>query len=212
MSDMDSGGTGTAVAGQLPLRETSPATIGEVLNDCSVLRDETTQLAGEVHGLHHRARQGKLDELTATFALREPLELLDALSERGLSWALIAKLIRVSPTAVRKWRRGAPITPENRRSLARLLGFLELAAEAMSPTADPAAWLEVRISDEATLTPADLYRHGSLDLLLDYASQRLAPQEILDGFDPGWRERYRPDDRFMVVEAEDGMPAIVERD
>lgn len=211
MSDLDNGGTGTAVVGQLRLREASPSTIGDVLNDCSALRDQTTELAGEVDGLHHRARRGRLDELTSTFALREPLELLDVLSARGMSWALIAKMIRVSPTAIRKWRRGAAITPENRRALARLAAFLELAMEAISPLTDPAGWLEVRISDEATLTPADLYRDGAVDVLLDYGAQRLTPQQVLDSFDPAWRQRYRPDERFEVVEAEDGLPAIVEQ-
>jgi len=200
------------VAGQVRPQEAAKPTVGEVLNDCSALRDETSQLAGVVDGLHHRARQQRLDELTATFALREPLDLLEELSERrGLSWSLIAKMIRVTPTAVRKWRRGAAINPENRRSLARLVAFLELAREAMSPVTDPAAWLEVRISDEATLKPADLYASGVVEPLLDYGSERLRPQELLDEFDPAWRQRYQPDERFMVVKAEDGVPAILER-
>jgi hypothetical protein len=195
--------------------EQAPAPTGgaSTLNrDASALRDDSGMVHEQVVDLHQRTRVLELDDRTTQAARRAPSDLLQELAhERGLSWALIAKLAGVSPTAVRKWRRGEACTPENRRALARLIVFLKMVGEAMSPIEDPESWLEMPLSDDATLAAADLYAAGELDLVLELASDRVTAHQALDTFDSEWRRRYERDERFEIVRAPDGDRTIVER-
>lgn len=183
-----------------------------LLNEVSVVRDESSHLHERVTDLHQRVRETEIDERTTTTAALNPRVLLSELSEQwGLSWALIARLGGVSPTAIRKWRRGEPMTPENRRAVARLVAVLELAASHGSPLVEPASWLEMPISDTATLTPSDLYLADRVDLLLDLVCANTSPHQVLSEFDPNWRQNYARDARFEVIEGSDGHPMIAER-
>ena len=193
-------------------QRTVPTGGASVLNRASALRDNVGFLHEDVADLHQAVRSKALDERTTIAAMRSANELLRELaSERGLSWALIAKLAGVTPTAIRKWRRGEAITPENRRSLARVAVFLDMVAEATLPLADPASWLEMPLSDESTLTPTDLYAADRLESLLEVASARIGAHAALDEFDPNWRTTHARDDRFRVEEAADGGRSIVEQ-
>ena len=95
--------------------------------------------------------------------------LLQELStDRGLGWSEIARLCGVSVSAVRKWRAGESISPEHRWSLARLASFLDLLQE-VGPVDEPAGWLNMRLSDQTTVTAADLYIAGHPQDLLEHA-------------------------------------------
>lgn len=184
---------------------------GFILNRASALRDRAGNLKNEVDDTHHEARARRLDELTSMIARQDPHEVLTELSHRfGLSWSTLARLMTVSPTAVRKWRKGDSISSDNRRALSRLRAFLEMLTQNASPLDDVGSWLEVKISDDATVTPVDLYTGDRIDLILDLASARVSPHEVLGAFDPEWRSRYASDANFKIVRASDGAPAIVE--
>jgi hypothetical protein len=168
---------------------------------------------GAVANGHHEARRRELARRTNAVALRDPRDILDDLAAtRGLSWSMIARLTGVSPTAVRKWRRGEAITGEHRRRLAGIVAFLDLMSQTLGPIQDPSSWLEMPITDETTLTAVDIYATGGVNDLLDAASGRIDPHTMLDRLDPDWRQNYGKDDRFMVVRDSEGVPAIVERD
>jgi hypothetical protein len=185
---------------------------GSRLNEWSALRDRSVEVQGDVADGHQRARTQELNKRTLAIALRDPRDLLDELANvRGLSWAAIARLVGVTDTAVRKWRKGIPMTGENRRRLAGVIAFLDLVGEALNPLHDASSWLEIPLADETTLTPVDLYGHGNANLLLDWASGRLDPTAMLDEFDPEWRARYSPSSRFTLEIDDDGMPVITER-
>ena len=154
----------------------------------------------------------ELNKRTLAAALRDPRDLLEELAAgRGLSWSTIAQLVGVTDTAIRKWRRGTPISGDNRRSLASALVFLDMVGEALNPLHDASSWLELPLADNASLTPVDIYAEGGVNLLLDWASGRLDPNQMLDQFDSAWRSTYASDDRFGLVHDEDGMPILVER-
>ena len=118
----------------------------------------------------------------------------------------------MSPTAVRKWRRGETIGPSSRRSLARAATFLQMLDEHSLPITEVGTWLEMPLSDESTLTAVDIYAGGRVELLLDFAARRLGAHAVLDAFDANWRERHLADMRFAVEVAEDGDVSIVERE
>jgi hypothetical protein len=165
----------------------------------------------EITDGYRGVRRRQLDERTTAIAQREPRELLDELATAwGLSWAAIARLVGVSSAAVRKWRRGESITGDHRRGIARVVAFLESVTQCVNPLSDVASWLEMRISDDTDYSALDLYAAGQLDLVLDLAAQAIGAHEALDEFDPTWREK--ADRRFAVVDAPDGLPAIVEVD
>jgi len=176
----------------------------------AVLRDRADAIQTDARNLPRETLVGAVDERTALVALQEPAQLLEALSDRyGLSWASIARMVSVTDAAIRKWRRGETIGPQNRHRLARTLAFLEILNS--FPVGDVATWLEMRLSEEATISPIDLYVEGRADLLLDFVSRRASTYEVLDAFDSNWRSTYPVDSRFKVTIAADGGPAIVEQ-
>ncbi len=185
---------------------------GDILNRASTLRDRADSLKDEVDGTHREVREQRVDELTAMIARRDPHEVLLELSrEWGLSWSTLARLMNVSPTAIRKWRKGEAISSDNRHSISRVGAFLELLRRNANPLEDVASWLEMKVSNDATVTHIDFYAGGRMDLVLDLVSARISPQEALESYDPEWRAHYAADDNFEVVRAADGAPAIVEK-
>lgn len=196
---------------------TTPATPaptgGELLNRASRLRDDAHALHDDATGTWLDLRLADLDQRATVAQMRAPHDLLRELArERGLAWALIARLAGVSATAVRKWRRGEAVAPENRRSLARIVALMNTVAELRSPLEEPATWLETPISDHAVITPADLFVARRLDLLLQLATGRVGAHAVLDAFDSEWRSRHARDHAFTVVRAADGELGIAERD
>lgn len=204
-----SNNTATQIREPAPHEVQTPA---QLIVEASVLRYESGELHRDATNVHQRIRRHAIDERTAQAAKRAPGQLLKELSQDwGLSWALIARLTGVSATAVRKWRRGEPMLPDNRRSVARLVAFLEICESCSSPIQEPASWLEMPLSGEATITPADLFLAGKESLLLDLVSEQVTPQTALDRFDPSWRESHGMNSNFEVVESPDGLPTIAER-
>ncbi|HEY5342866.1 MAG TPA: hypothetical protein VIJ66_04320 [Solirubrobacteraceae bacterium] len=203
----------TEATGTLPRPTIRPETAdSRLLNRVSALRDRTRDLDDEVRVLHQDTRELELDERTTAAAMRDPYDLLRELSHRyGLSWAAIARLAAVSSTAVRKWRRGETISPDKRRAIARAVTFLQMLSDNAGPLEDVGSWLEMPLSDQATLTPLDLYALGNVALLLDHVAGHLGAHAMLDAFDDRWRERYARDQTFVVEDAGDGHLSIVER-
>ncbi len=205
-------GTGTGTITETAQRS-APGTVEGLVRRVGEVRDEVRIVGEDAEGLHGTLQSHALDARTAELAQREAVSLLTELStERGLSWTLIGKLLGISQTSVRKWRRGQTVSPENWRQIAKLLAFLETLQASCPTICDQASWLEMRISDETTLTPADLYAMGRYQLLLDLAGLRYAPHEVLAALDPKWRTQYGVDDRFQVTLGPDGEPSIVIRE
>lgn len=213
MAETPFASTGATASGTSALRvpQVAPPTFATLAQRAALLRDRVTLTQDDVTHLHRETQLGELDERTAIVALQESSELLDALAMRlGLSWATLARMVGVSDTAIRKWRRGEPVAAENRRRLARATAFLQMLADVF-PVEDPGSWLEMRISEDSTVRAVDVYAEGRPDLLFELVGRRLTPQQVLDAFDPEWRQNYGRDERFTVIPASDGEMAIVER-
>lgn len=195
---------GTAIASPI-----DRPTAGELLNQVSAVYDRARDNVRDARELHRRVHRLQFDELMWTYARREPSETLRELSRRyGLSWSLIARLVGVSATAVRKWRAGEAVSPASRQALSRLAALLALMTKLLSPIAEPASWLEMPISDRTMVTPADLFAAGGVQSVIELAAGQIPSDAVLDEFDPEWRARTAPDRRFEVVVADDGLPAI----
>ena len=182
--------------------------IENITTEYAALRDEVRLISNKILDGHHKAQGWRLDDRTAVKARRGVGELLRELTtDRGMTWTSIARLCRVSVSAVRKWRHGEATSPENRLEIARLAAFLGLLEEL--PISEPAAWLAMPMVSGYTITAEDLYIAGHTDQLLDFASGQSDLKEILIGFDEDWRIRYRSE--YEVIEAGDGNLSILRR-
>jgi hypothetical protein len=176
------------------------------------LRDQYASGADQARELHGDVQQLELDQITLALEHEDTPTLLERLAEaHGFAWATAARCLSVSPTALRKWRKGEEATPANHSKVARLLAFAELLQRLQPRIDDAAYWLEAPVVDESTLTRVDLYRRGTFAGLLDMASERQRPVDLLDETVPDWRRDYARDDRFDVTWHEDGSPSITLR-
>lgn len=183
---------------------TSTSTINEI----AWRRDQMSVAAGFVEDKHHEATHYDLDQRVAVRARQSVPTLLGELADSGLAWSFIARLAGVSVAAVRKWRNDGGTTPESREHLARLAAFLDLLSEL--GIEDPAQWLEMRfgLGSGYTIAPIDLYLRGAYAGLLDIASWRQTPEQVLDKEIPDWRTGRS---HFEVYEDGDGQPSIRHR-
>ena len=161
-------------------------------------------LSNDAVVLQRRAIAVQLRTRTEETAKRAVPDLLNELAEGGLAWRDIARLVGVTVPAVRKWRQGGPSTSEHRKSIAKLLAFIELLrSEHM--VMEGASWLEMTLA-ESSITGLDLYASGLIESLVLYAASVLSSEELLDEYDPQWRNSI--DDRFEIFTAADGHPSI----
>lgn len=169
------------------------------------LRSQADLVHSDAADLHHETQSYDLQARAASKARRGVPALLAELSDRGMAWADIARLVGVSVSAVRKWRADGPASPESRWQLAELAAFLDLLAD--YPIDDPAQWMEMNLPLPAgfRVTPMELYRDGAHTALLDFATERLGAAELLDKVRPQWRSL---ESDFEVYDAEDGAKAL----
>jgi DNA-binding transcriptional regulator YiaG len=156
-----------------------------------------------------REIQRQLDKAKAAYAQRPLAGVISELADRlGMSQLVMARALSVSPTAIRKWRRGEAARPEHRDLLASLAAFAHVLERHVH---DPAGWMEIPISAQATLTPLDLFGARRSDLAVLFAAGLSDPDETLSAFAPDWRQRFEPDLDYEVVPLHDGSRSAVPR-
>ena len=206
----------SARSSQLDFEEYAPRSTAQYTATISMLADCYAKLTGPVILLYRDVEDGRrnvrsldLDDRTAAKARSNAEDLLEELAtDRGLGWSEIARLCEVSVSAVRKWRANEPISPERRRLLARLAAFLDLLEEA-GPVGEPAGWLNMRLSEDHTVTAADLYIDRQFEDLLEYAQGHLSINDLLDRWNCDWRTTTRSD--WAITNGPDGHSALIRR-
>ena len=192
---------------ELPRRPSM--TMASLTREYGKLRDRTSVLDADVGTDHRAAQLQTLDLLARDRAREDVVTLLEVLStEKGLGWSDIAALVGVSVQAVRKWRRGEPVTGEHRLAVARLVALLDMLTSEI-PVQDPAGWLEIPVMEGYALRHLDLYRMRRPDVLFDLAHLRISPETAMGELTPDWRERYALE--HEVYEAEDGQRSVRRR-
>jgi hypothetical protein len=174
------------------------------------LRRDVDDLHGRARGLHRDSQETQLSLLTHQLNLTAPQALLDELADEGVAWALVARIVGVTPAAVRKWRRGETVTPTYNRELAEFVAFCRLLRERNPLLDDVDQWLDTPAASQADVTHANLYIDGHRAELLNIASSDTTGDAILDEHDPGWRDRRARARRWKVVHHEDGTSSIVD--
>lgn len=185
------------------------AAIEELTDAYGGLTGTVRLLSEDVEDGRREVRSMDLDLRTSAKATQGAEMLLEELSTaRGLGWSEIARLCGVSVSAVRKWRSGESVSPERRRSLARIAAFLDLLEE-VGPIDEPAGWLNMRVSDQLTVTAVDLYVDGRAEDLLEYAQEHLGLEPLLDRWKPNWRTTARSE--WRNVNQPDGERILTRR-
>lgn len=196
--------------GELNTGPSAPASPATPAANFTMLRYKLHHITPELVEGHRHERRDALRQAASTLALQDSTDVLQTLGAYyGLAWTTVSQMVGVSATAVRKWRRGDTISGEYRSALAELLAFLQYT-ETCNSISKVGQWLDTRLPD-TTLTPADVYKLGGSDSLLDWLCGFVTVTAMLDEVVPDWRQKYARDSHFMVGEGPDGDRAIVSR-
>lgn len=184
------------------------------LNDLVARTAEARQSSLDVHrravALDSEVLGLQLGELASELAQETPVELLEtARSELGFSWEDLAQMVGVSSAALRKWRKGDSVTPQNRHLLAKTIAFCGLLKRRDPRISDPVQWLSEPFVDGISVRAIDLYSAGFATELFAVARGDLSRSALLERFDPDWRRHYSESARWTVETAADGIPMVV---
>lgn len=202
---LDASGTETtALRPPVPLDHTR-SSADLLADDAGWLRHWSRAVNGTVVTLHDDALSLQLEARTNELKKRPLVDLLDECATRGFAWRDVARILKVSVPALRKWREGGGIDGAHRFTLSRLVAFCVIA-ESEHGVSDVAGWLEQPLVSRCPVTGLDLAADERFEDLLALASGQIAPESVLDEAQPGWRDA--PDDGAEVFIAADGLPGI----
>lgn len=137
--------------------------------------------------------------------------LLEELAEaRGMSWTDIAAAAGVSISALRKWRKGKPLTAASLLALARTAALLDVLEN--KGVAEPASWMEMPLPLPSgySIRPIDLYAQGCGEGILDLAEPHDSGeiQVVLDRIAPAWREERSDYEVFTDTDGQRSMQTL----
>ena len=197
--------------------QTQTRTIADLVEQVGYLKNRTRILVADSNDVHSSTDELHLETLdqllrtTANQLVRKDLPtLLTELSDNGLSWRDLARIVGVSVPALRKWRNDESCSGENRLRVARIAAFCDIIRDQYFID-DDASWLEVPLHVAAPVTGVDLLVDDRFDLAFKLAGDEgTDPESILDQYQPDWRERYTSPIEVFV--AEDGLPGLRPRE
>lgn len=176
--------------------------VGHQRGATRLLVEDVSTLSARSADLHRATTADRITELARERAKFVPRTLLEALDALGFAWRDVARCLHVSVPAVRKWRHGESISGEHRQQLARLVAVCDLLRE-VHMVEDVAGWFETPLLTRIPVTPLDLYISGLEHLVIEHAAQHTSVEEVLNQYDPEWRQRCRSDfERFTAADGE----------
>jgi hypothetical protein len=194
------GGTSTVADELTPIPTTAPSTI-----DAMKLSEQARAMAKKVDAINL-----DMAEVNNMVAVNEwkvrrsnkekgnALADLVSLADMGFAWRDIARLVGVSVPAQTKWRRGEPISPENKKKIFGVTAACDYLASYYH-VKEIASWFSIPLHDDAPITPIDLWVANRQDLFFEAARENAKMEaDVLDKFEPNWREKYRSDFETFV--------------
>lgn len=177
----------------------------ELTEEAGFYRRMARHLNDETNALHQRSQFIEWNARTNARARLAVQEMLAEMAAFGFAWRDIARMVGVSIPAIQKWRRGEGTSGESRQKVASLLAACDLVSEDYG-IREVASWFETPLQIGVPVTPIDLWVDGRPDLVFEFASGHADSEQVLTGWDPHWRERYRSE--FEVFRAGDGELSI----
>ena len=154
-----------------PPATTAADQVFDLTESTGSLRSQARNLHEDTSALHQTALVIEWQRLTNLRGRTAPAALLQELADLGFGWRDIARMLKVSVPAVQKWRRNGGVSGPNRRSIASLLALCDLVRNKYM-IEEIASWFEMPVSQEAPVTPIDLYAE---DRVLPFARLRQRP-------------------------------------
>jgi hypothetical protein len=125
---------------------------------------------------------------------------VEELLDYGFSKQMIADLLHVGITEVLRWRSTGEYLPEHKTEMNGLLALCEMLEDGFREA--PASFFERYLMPQCGITMQEVYYNGHIDLVLEYAGGRLTAEQVLDAYEPGWRNV--PPSMWVVATDEDG--------
>lgn len=174
--------------------------------ESSTLRRQVQNLTEDSQELHRNAIRNELDDRGQQWSRLSTQELLNESRDRGFAWRDVARVVGVSVPALQKWRKGASPSGLNRLKLARFVAIVDYLEQEFLIN-EVASWFEMPLRTGVHATALDLLAQKQDILIVELASNQATPEEVLDEFEPEWREQL-VDNAFEVFTASDGSKAI----
>lgn len=111
---------------------------------------------------------------------------IEELLDLGFSLRIIANLLNVGLTEVMRWKSTMVCRPEEEKKVLELLALCDLL-QAKFSIHDPVSWFEKWLSQGCVISMIEIYYNGHMDLVLDFAARRSTAEEVLDAYEPQWR-------------------------
>jgi hypothetical protein len=194
-----------------PVKQLQETPVVMRLREYSFNRSDAHLVHQDAVADHHSVRAEYIDDLVDQLTATPVAEILAELRQRGLLWSKAAEIVGVTETAVRKWRRGAPIDSKHRRSLSRLAALGQIYDQ-YNMLAGPTAfgeWLDSNIVPRFSATPTQLLALNRerevavLQPLLDWMlnlSDAAHAEHLLDQYlGEQWRNDAKEEQRFRIV-------------
>ena len=206
LSIVESDQTASASVSLPPAIAQSTQVLAAILTtEADGLRNRYMNLGGEVHDVHEQTYLNEWQVRTGQHAESSSISLLSRLADLGFAWRDIARLVGVSVPAIQKWRKGGSTTADNRLRLAAVVAACDVIQRHRS-IEDIAQWFEMDVVQDVHISVNDLWSASDYELVFEYALQEMGPEQVLDRFQPDWRERYSSN--FETYRAGDGQLSI----
>lgn len=168
------------------------------------IENDARRVDANARTAHLALYNGQLEKTARVVAGRATAEMLERLSAEGFAWRDVARMVGVSVPAVRRWRSGEPPTGPHHLDIARLVALVDLLRE-QHEIANVGTWMEMPLAD-SPLTGIDLVAARRFVDLFELAEDERTAEDVLDEWDPDWRERYHTDaEVFVAADGEIGL-------
>lgn len=112
---------------------------------------------------------------------------MEELLDLGFSMRMIANLLKVNLTEVMRWRSTAIARPDEQKRVNELLALCDML-QAKFCIPQPAAWFEMWLVPSCVIDMQEVYCNDHMDLVLNFAARRITAEDVLDAYDPQWRD------------------------
>lgn len=112
---------------------------------------------------------------------------IEELLDRGFSKGMIGDLLQAGATEVMRWRSTGVCLPEEEKKASRLLAFCDMLEDRFG-VASASDWFERWLVGSCIINMQEIYRNDGTDLALEFAAGRITAEQVLDTYDPSWRD------------------------
>lgn len=205
LTDITPDGTAASEIRPAPSISQTRAEAALLNEETGFLRNRARLLNRDVDQLHGETSEQNLVARSVAFNTESVPDLLARLADAGFSWRDMARMLRISVPALRKWRLGDTPSPQNRQRLARVVATVDIL-ETDCAIADVASWMEIPFFYGVSITPIDLVAASEELVAIHLAGAHISPEDALDRVLPEWRSA--APSSFEVVEGADGNLSI----